>query len=332
MLPAIALLAPAFTLEGATIATSVGAFFTYLWQKNIKSGDNIDFTFDEEMQKLPVEFTNLDNSIATQTASSVSAFENAIKDYNATLQPIKQTIAPSNTTQQVQAKTGLIDVIKSSNIEMIEQQKILNNNLVTQNEILLKTLEAKGSELINQNKLITIMSENLSALNLSVATLATAPKIMATHSDYTITMQGLIYEELTKLTEATKKQELKSTMSINTDNIANAIKDIGSTQNAVNEKTLEKLKLQLSKDITFDGKSYSQAELNKVKDLESLKNVKDENEIDLNESLDLFDELMNDGFDALKNPFAFIYGELLKEFKKDSTEIKTKYNLTEKGI
>lgn len=33
MLPAIALLAPAFTLEGATIATSVGAFFTYLWQK-----------------------------------------------------------------------------------------------------------------------------------------------------------------------------------------------------------------------------------------------------------------------------------------------------------
>lgn len=331
MLPAIALLAPAFTLEGATIATSVGAFFTYLWQKNIKSGDNIDFTFDEEIQKIPLEYTRLDNSIIEQSNSRLDDFNVALQTY-ATAMTKEQIINESNQSQAIQTKTGLIDVIKSSNIEMIEQQKILNNNLVTQNEILLKTLEAKGSELINQNKLITIMSENLSALNLSVATLATAPKIMATHSDYTITMQGLIYEELTKLTEATKKQELKSTTSINTDNIANAIKDIGLTQNAVNEKTLEKLKLQLSKDITFDGKSYSQAELNKVKDLESLKNVKDENEIDLNESLDLFDELMNDGFDALKNPFAFIYGELLKEFKKDSTEIKTKYNLTEKGI
>lgn len=331
MLPAIALLAPAFTLEGATIATAVGGFFTYLWQKNIKSGDNIDFTFDEEMQKVPVEFTNLDASIATQTASSVSAFDNAIREYNDTL-PDKQAVITANTTQQVHTKTGLIDVIKSSNIEMIEQQKILNNNFATQNEILLKTLEAKGLELINQNKLITIMSENLKALNLSVATLATAPKIMATHSDYTITMQGLIYEELTKLTEATKNQQLKSTTNISTDNIANAIKDIGLTQNAVNEKTLEKLKLQLSKDISFDGKTYSQAELNKIKDLEGLKNVKDENETSLNDSLDLIDEFMMDGFDSLQNPFAFMYSELLKEFSKDSKEIQTKYNLTEKGI
>lgn len=329
MLPAIALLVPAFTLESATIATAVGGFFTYLWQKNIKSGDNIDFTFDEEMQKLPVEFTNLDTSIATQTASSVSAFEKAIKDYSTDL-PAKQTVALSN--QQVQTKTGLIDVIKSSNIEMIEQQKILNNNLATQNEILLKTLEAKGAELINQNKLITIMSENLKALNLSVATLATAPKIMATHSDYSITMQGLIYEELTNLTQATKNQKLTSTTNVSTESIAKAINDIGLTQNAVNEKTLEKLKLQLSKDISFEGKTYSQAELNKVKDLEGLKNVKEENETSLNDSLDLIDEFMMDGFDALQNPFAFIYGELLSELSKDSKEIQTKYNLTEKGI
>lgn len=331
MLPAIALLVPAFTVESATIATAVGGFFTYLWQKNLKTGDNIDFTFDEEMQKLPVEFTNLDNSIATQTASSVSAFENAIKDYNATLTKV-QTVIPSNTTQQVQTKTGLIDVIKSSNIEMIEQQKILNNNLVTQNEILLKTLEAKGAELINQNKLITIMSENLKALNLSVATLATAPKLIATHSDYSITMQGLIYEELTNLTQATKNQQLKSTTNVNTENIANAIKDIGLTQNALNEKALEKLKLELSKDISFDGKTYNQAELKKIKDLEALKNVKDENEIDLNETLDLFDDFMTDGFDALKNPFAFIYGKLATEFENNSKEIQTKYNLNEQGI
>lgn len=331
MLPAIALLAPAFTLEGATIATSVGAFFTYLWQKNIKSGDNIDFTFDEEIQKIPLEYTRLDNSIIEQADSRLDDFNVALETY-ANAMPKVQIINQSNTAQEVQTKTGLVGVIKSSNIEMIEQQKILNNNLATQNEILLKTLEAKGVEITNQNKLISILGENLSALNLSVATLATAPKIMATHSDYSITMQGLIYEELTNLTQATKNQQLKSTTNISTDNIANAIKDIGLTQNAVNEKTLEKLKLQLSKDISFEGKTYSQAELNKVKDLEGLKNVKGENEIDLNESLDLFDDFMSDGFDALKNPFAMLYGKLATEFAKDSKEIQTKYNLNEQGI
>lgn len=203
MLPAIAALIPAFTLESAAVATAVSGFFTYLWQQNIKSGDSIDFTFDEEMQKLPAEYTKMDNSLAVQTASSVTTFQTAIDNYRESL-PVKQTISPANTTQQIQVKTGLTDVIKSSNIEMIEQQKILNNNLATQNEILVKTLEAKGVELINQNKLITILSENLKSLNLSVATLATTPKILATNSDYSITMQGLIYEELTKLTEATK--------------------------------------------------------------------------------------------------------------------------------
>lgn len=308
------------------------ALFLHIFgKKNIKSGDNIDFTFDEEIQKIPLEYTRLDNSIIEQADSRLDDFNVALETY-ANAMPKVQIINQSNTAQEVQTKTGLVGVIKSSNIEMIEQQKILNNNLATQNEILLKTLEAKGVEITNQNKLISILGENLSALNLSVATLATAPKIMATHSDYSITMQGLIYEELTNLTQATKNQQLKSTTNISTDNIANAIKDIGLTQNAVNEKTLEKLKLQLSKDISFEGKTYSQAELNKVKDLEGLKNVKGENEIDLNESLDLFDDFMSDGFDALKNPFAMLYGKLATEFAKDSKEIQTKYNLNEQGI
>lgn len=328
MLPAIALLVPAFTLEGATIATSVGAFFTYLWQKNIKSGDNIDFTFDEEIQKIPLEYTRLDNSIIEQANSRLDDFNVALETY-ATENIKTQAIIESNKTQSIQTKTGLIDVIKSSNIEMIEQQKILNNTIATQNEIMLKTLESKAVEITNQNKLISILSENLSALNISLATLATAPKIMATHSDYSITMQGLIYEELTKLTEATKNQELKA--SINTDNISNAIKEIGATQNPVNEKTLEKLKLELSKDITFEGKTYNQAELKKIKDLESLKNVKDENEIELNESLDLYDDFMNDGFDALQNPFASIYGKLRDELMGDSQKLQTMYNLDDKG-
>ncbi len=328
MLPAMALLAPAFTLEGATLATSVGAFFTYLWQKNIKSGDSIDFSFDEEMQKIPLEYTKLDNSIIEQSNSRLDDFRVALETY-AKAMPQTQTTTTSNTSQQIQQKKGLIDVVRSSNIEMIEQQKILNNNLAIQNEILLKTLEAKGVEIVNQSKLITVLTENLTALNLSVATLATAPKIMATHSDYSITMQGLIYEQLMNLTEATKNQKLTSTTTTNisTESIAKAINDIGLTQNAVNEKSLEKLKKELEKDISFDGKTYSKVELEKIKDLETLKNVKDENDTLLNDGLELLEELMTDGFDLDYNPLSFILGELKKEFNEDFTEIKTKYNL-----
>ena len=328
MLPAMALLAPAFTLEGATLATSVGAFFTYLWQKNIKSGDSIDFSFDEEMQKIPLEYAKLDNSIIEQSNSRLDDFRVALETY-AKGMPQTQTITTSNTSQQIQQKKGLIDVVRSSNIEMIEQQKILNNNLATQNEILLKTLESKGVEIVNQTKLITVLTENLTALNLSVSTLATAPKIMATHSDYSITMQGLIYEQLMNLTEVTKNQKLTSTTTTNisTESIAKAINDIGLTQNAVNEKSLEKLKKELEKDISFDGKTYSKVELEKIKDLETLKNVKDENDTLLNDGLELVEEFMTDGFDLDYNPLSFILGELKKEFSKDSDEIKTKYNL-----
>lgn len=326
MLPALALLLPAFTLESAMVATTVGGFFTYLWQQNIKNNDGYDFSFDSELEKIPLEYTKLDTDVAVQTANSISSLQTEIDKYSDAL-PKSQILNESNTQQQVQTKTSLIDVLKSSNIEMIEQQKILNNTLASQNHILLKTLEGKGLEILNQNKLIAILSENLKALNMSVATLATTPKILATHSDYSITMQGLIYEAIQNL-------ELKAstTTNISTDSIVNAIKDIGLTQNKVNEKTLEKLKLELEKDISFDGKTYNQTELKKIKDLEALKNVKDENDTSLNEGLELIEEFMTDGFDVNYNPFAFILGELQKEFLKDSGEIKTKYNLKEKEI
>jgi hypothetical protein len=317
MLPALAGLLPAFTLESATVATAVSGFFTYLWKENIKNADSYDFSFDAELEKIPVEYTKLDNSIIEQTNSSVDNFQTALETYANGFQE-KQEISVSNTTQQVQTKTSIIDVLKSSNIEMIEQQKILNNNLAKQNEILLKTLEAKGLEVINQNKLIAILSENLQSLNISVATLATLPKITATNSEYSLIMQSQIIE-------AIQNKEFKA--SINTDSITNAIKEIGLTQNAVNEKALEKLNKELEKDITFEGKTYSKVELEKLKDLEKLKNVKDENDTLLNDGLELYEAFISDGFDITANPLAFILGELQKEFSKDSADIKTKYSL-----
>ena len=321
MLPALAGLLPAFTLESATVATAVSGFFTYLWKENIKNSDSYDFSFDAELEKIPVEYTKLDNSIIEQTNSSVDNFQTALETYANGL-PTVQAITTSNTTQEVETKTSLIGVLKSSNIEMIEQQKILNNNLAKQNEILLKTLEAKGLEVINQNKLIAILSENLQSLNISVATLATLPKILATNSEYSLIMQS-------ETIKAIQDKEIKVTSetNINVDSVANAIKEIGLTQNAVNEKALEKLNLELEKDITFDGKTYNKTELEKLKDLEKLKNVKDENDTLLNDGLELYEAFLSDGFDINVNPFAFILGELEKEFLKDSAEIETKYNL-----
>ena len=99
------------------------------------------------------------------------------------------------------------------------------------------------------------------------------------------------------------------------------------SQETLNQELLIKAKEENLKDIEFDGKTYSKTELVKIKDLETLKNVKDENDTLLNDGLELVEEFMTDGFDLDYNPLSFILGELKKEFNEDSTEIKTKYNL-----
>ena len=152
--------------------------------------------------------------------------------------------------------------------------------------------------------------------------------------DYNLIMQSQFYsqmldlnENLKSLTTATKEQTLKANVTVDTGGLTNVIKEIGVSQKSVNEKQLEKLNIELEKDITFDGKTYNKTELSKIKDLETLKNVKDENDTLLNDGLELLEEFMTDGFDLDINPFAVILGELKKEFDKDSLDIQTKYNL-----
>lgn len=332
MLPALALI-PQFTLSSASVGLSVGGFFTYLWQQNYKKDDNTyDFTFGDNIQKIPESFTQLETDLKTYTEQSQQFVKNNIL-HSATSIPAVQDF-PTRAMEEIKTKDNLIDIIKSSNFEMIQQQRILNNQLSLLNNTLLKMFEAKNTEIINQNYLNTIITENFKALNISVSNLATLPKITAEFSDYNLLVQSTILGELQNqtteiknLVKATTNQELKSTTNINTNSIAQAIKDIGKTQNAVNEKALEKLNIELSKDITYEGKAINKAELDKIKNLEVLNNVKAENSTDLKEDLDLLGDVLNDGFDININPFETILNELKKEFITDSNEIKIKYNL-----
>lgn len=339
MLPALAGLLPAFTLESATVATAVSGFFTYLWQENIKNADSYDFSFDAELEKIPVEYAKLDNSIIEQTNSSVDNFQTAIETYANGFQE-KQEISVSNTMQQVQAKTSLIDVLKSSNIEMIEQQKILNNNLAKQNEILLKTLEAKGLEVINQNKLIAILSENLQSLNISVATLATLPKITATNSEYSLIMQSQIIEAIQNLKLTTGTINVNPSVHVDTAPLAKANETIASgveDQKATNAKIVENLAkkneqldfLKNGSDSLKDsnGNAIKPQEVQAKINAEQLIEQADTNKTTFDDIKDFVGEAFGtvedtlekalgdtDGFDLNFNPLSYIDEILMKDF------------------
>lgn len=249
-LPLIAGLLPALTFESATVGLSLGAFFTALWQKNIRSDDGYDFSFSEDLEQLPTEYRNFDNSIIEQTNANSDNFVTALETYASAL-PDKQVVVPTNTSQNISTQTSLLSLQKASSIELVEQKKIANNALAVKNEISLKLLEAKGVEISNQNKLIAILSENLQALNISLATLGTIPKILSDHSEYSVLIQSQILGAIQDLTEATKNQKLSSTfqagetnINIDTAPLAEANKTIASgvtDQITTNAKIVENL-------------------------------------------------------------------------------------------
>jgi hypothetical protein len=346
-LPALALI-PALTWEGVAVASSIGGFFTYLWNKNYEEGKkfNFDFTSTQEFNSINTNYTDFETKLTTVPKTQIEQFEADVRLYE---KSIPQTQNISTAVNDVASKTSLIDVIKTSNLEQIEQQKILNNNLSMLNNTILKLFEAKNIELVNQQKQNIILSENLKAINISLLSLASIPKIMADIAGSEISHSvenSLLIEKIEELTKTIKEKTTTvnasgGTFNLDTTAIVNAINGITEnqtqinsklvegiqSQNKVNEKTLEKLNIELSKDISFEGKQINKAELDKIRNLEILKNVKDENDTDLNEDLSLLDDVLNDGFDLDYNPFKVILEALKDEFTQDSNDIKIKYNL-----
>lgn len=283
MLPAIAASLRAIGTVDALVATSVGAFFTTLWNHNLKKDGSYDYTFDAELKKIEPAYTVFDNSIVEYANSANDDFNTALETYANAL-PAKQTVVESNTSQSISTKTSLLGVSKSSSIESIEQQKIKNNHLAVQNEISLKMLESKGVEIVNQNTQNAILSENLKALNISIATLSTLPKIVAETQDYNLIMSTQIYAELLEIKEAfkahtavLKNKEFSAdvgsmTQPVNVDvtplavaneTIASGVED----QKATNAKIVENLaKLNTYYDFMNNGKTdFKDSEGNVIK-------------------------------------------------------------------
>lgn len=199
------------------------------------------------------------------------------------------------------------NLIKAQNIYLENQQKILKataQSNIRNTQSLLNSQDANTSTLLSLKKsvddLAKIIKEKTTTVNASGGTFNfdTSPIVKS-------------------LDEMTKNQTLTNSK------IVEGIQ----SQNKVNEKTLEKLNFELTKDISFEGKQINKAELDKIRNLEILKNVKDENDTDLNEDLSLLDDVLNDGFDLEYNPFKVILEALKDEFVQDSNDIKIKYNL-----
>lgn len=116
--------------------------------------------------------------------------------------------------------------------------------------------------------------------------------------------------------------------------IANNLKTIIDQQNATLTEIKELVKVQdnyyknlTTKSVTFEGNIYTPQEIQNLKNVENLKGAKDENSTDLNEFLGLFEEVIEDGFNPLINPFELIYKSINDDLIKESENIKIKYNL-----
>lgn len=118
---------------------------------------------------------------------------------------------------------------------------------------------------------------------------------------------------------ATIGNELKSVIEQQNQTL-NTIKDLIQTQNKYYEN-------KTTKSVQHNGKTYTPQEIEDLKNLQNLKGLEDENNTDLNEFLGLFEEVIEDGFNPLINPFEAIYKELEENFINEANQIKIKFNL-----
>lgn len=293
------------------------------------------FSFSTQNGKGTISFSTGEDEVFDVTSSTLSniTLEDEMAYYGMTPEEIQAVMVKINAVSSLDSNPKTVTTIDPATGNQVESS---NGSLVRNSAQSLKNTTEF------QKATIELEKKKLQAMNFANE----IQKKQLDMMDFNLIMQSQmlgaindLIEQTKKLTSATANQKLSptfqagsTTVNFDTKSITDTLKNMTDSQKQINDKKLEKLNLELEKDISFEGKTYSQAELNKIKDLEGLKNVKDENDTLLNDGLELLEEFMTDGFDLDYNPFAFIYGELFNEFAKDSKEIQTKYNLTEKGI
>ena len=181
LVPVVAPLVPSF-LNGRVvtyIAAGVAGFISSAWKTELSSSGFMEEKFEEQYLAIDLKSSEFEQTMKDYQTEQKQTVQQKIDEYIKNYVPPAQTVTESKTNQSIPVQKGLIDVMKASSIESIEQQKILNNNLAALNGTLASLLSAKNSEVINQNQANAILSENLLALNKSMATLATLPKVTA---------------------------------------------------------------------------------------------------------------------------------------------------------
>lgn len=101
------------------------------------------------------------------------------------------------------------------------------------------------------------------------------------------------------------------------------------SQEEVNVKQLEKLKQELEKNISIDGKNVNSLELEQMKNKELYTSASDENNFTLDEGLEAVEEILTDGFDLSVNPLVSLLELVKQDFEKEINEIEVKYNIKE---
>lgn len=309
--PVVAPLALAKTT--AYISAGVAGFLKAAWSTELTDSGVYTKDYEQETLELDLRDMEFQTDLKAYETEQKQTTQQKIDEYIANYIPPSQTINEQNITKDIGTEKGLVDSMKSSAIASIEQQKILNNNLTTLNATLTSIFQAKNAEIVNQNKTIALLSEHLLALNKSMATLATLPKVTAEVNTspkisntvkmtpkFDVTMQNTI--DTSALTEANQK-------------IAEGVED----QKATNAKLVEKLDKQIEHyDFLKDGKdTLKDSKGNVIKPREVKAKNDAEHHIDkeafnkfdssvLIDSLDEIDKDFDSDVETIKNLFSSI--------------------------
>jgi hypothetical protein len=258
-----------------------------------------------------IDGSNVPSTSTDERLSLAGLLGDEVKRYNLILKDKLILEMDNNIVSPVvsQSSPFLSQLIYSNDLKrQKEEREILMANVdkeykKTDIEIKLKDLELKKEQNSQNDAVLTMMGESY---------------VQNTHILNTLgglrSSLGALLNKITLIHGEQKTTNEK--ISLGVDN-----------QIDTNLKLLEKLNQELIKDISIDGKMYSKIELEKKKDTEILKNVKDENETLLNESLELVEDFLTDGFDIAFNPIDFIMKNIKDSLELEAEQIKTKYNL-----
>ena len=189
LVPVVESLAPTIVAGeyASYIASGVASLIHASWNTELSTSGQMEQKFEEQYVEIDLQSSNFENYLKTYEDTQKQTVQEKIDEYVKNYIPPVQSVSYSSgattgsgtSTPSIPLQKGLIDTMKASSMESIEQQKILNNNLATLNATLVSIFQAKNSEIINQNQTQAILKENLLALNKSMATLATLPKVTA---------------------------------------------------------------------------------------------------------------------------------------------------------